>query len=287
MRLIVPPDTALYHQLQTLARNQRLVFFAGLPGTGKSLLIHQLAHLAVAGGRTVHLLQWDVARPVFEASPPGQRYPMVHGITHGVVRKAIGLWARHLLVRWHQQHHGPSHLLIGEVPCIGHRLIELARPYDDPAERLLTDASSRFVIPVPSPQVRGFVEAERRRRQVDPVHDQETQDAPPSVLQALWHELARIAPRLGVARTSCTIPLPYDPALYQGVYQVLLRHRHTHVMPVDTLLPTTTVSVYDFAIERTCIMPSSEEVARFIEAVEQHYPDAKTLQREMDQWYLV
>jgi adenylylsulfate kinase-like enzyme len=48
-----------------------MVFLAGLPGTGKSLLAHQLAHMASDAGRTIHLLQWDVARPVFEASAAG------------------------------------------------------------------------------------------------------------------------------------------------------------------------------------------------------------------------
>ena len=79
---------------------QRMVFFAGLPGTGKSLLVHQVAHLAFGVGRSVHLLQWDVARPVFEASPAGRRYPLVDGVTQAVIRKAAGLWVRQALVTW-------------------------------------------------------------------------------------------------------------------------------------------------------------------------------------------
>ena len=50
-----------------------MVFVAGLPGTGKSLLVNQLVHIAARAGRLVHLLQWDVARPTFE----------VHGIAGG------------------------------------------------------------------------------------------------------------------------------------------------------------------------------------------------------------
>ncbi len=70
-----------------------MVFFAGLPGTGKSLLVHQLVHVAAGRGRRVHLLQWDVARPVLEASPAGRRYPLADGVTHAVVRtrrRAVG-----------------------------------------------------------------------------------------------------------------------------------------------------------------------------------------------------
>ena len=66
-------DPALHERLTGLAGSARMVFVAGLPGTGKSLVIHQLAHLAADAGRAVHLLQWDVARPVFEASAAGRR----------------------------------------------------------------------------------------------------------------------------------------------------------------------------------------------------------------------
>ncbi|PWU23936.1 MAG: hypothetical protein C5B48_07755, partial [Candidatus Rokuibacteriota bacterium] len=67
-RDIIHFDIRLEEQIRGL-RARRLVFFAGLPGTGKSLLVQQLAHVAGAAGRRIHLLQWDVARPVFEASP--------------------------------------------------------------------------------------------------------------------------------------------------------------------------------------------------------------------------
>lgn len=140
-----------------------MVFVAGLPGTGKSLLIHQLAHVAGAAGRVIHLLQWDVARPVFEASDAGRRYPMVDGVTHPIVRKAVGLWSRRALAGWQRRHPGAEHLLIGETPFVGHRLIELARCADDAAEPVLSAATCRFVIAVPSVEVRRFVEAERDR----------------------------------------------------------------------------------------------------------------------------
>src|SRR5215475_3069929 len=110
--LVAAADAGLYAHLRQLASGERCVFFAGLPGTGKSLLSHQLAHLAHALGRTVHMLQWDVARPVFEASAAGQRYPVVHGVTHGVIRRAAGLWARQALGQWHQRYSEPQHLLI-------------------------------------------------------------------------------------------------------------------------------------------------------------------------------
>ena len=118
-------------RLHALASGARLVFFAGLPGTGKSLLVHQLAHLAQGAGRTVHLLQWDTARPRFEASPAGARYPVIAGVTQGVIRKAVGLWVRRAVLEWAAGHAAAEHLLIGETPLVGNRFVELARVEDD------------------------------------------------------------------------------------------------------------------------------------------------------------
>ncbi len=87
MPIVIGTTPRLRDKLQGLA-TCRFVFMAGLPGTGKSLLVHQLAHLAAGAGRTVHLLQWDVARPLFEASPAGGRYPLKDGVTHATIRKA-------------------------------------------------------------------------------------------------------------------------------------------------------------------------------------------------------
>jgi hypothetical protein len=204
-----------------------------------------------------------------------------------MIRKAVGRWARHALVLWHRQHAAPQHLLIGETPFIGNRFIELAQSQHDAAEALLRQHSSLFVIPVPSRRVRQHIESERQRRSTNPMHRQEQEDAPPHVLQALWQELVHIAPRLNLPVSGHGTQVPYDPALYQDVYQALLKHRHVRIMPVDTLLPTATWSVYDFAIERTYIVPAPEEVGRFIQEVEQRYSEPEVLQREMTQWYRV
>ena len=265
----------------------RPLCFAGLPGTGKSLLSHQLTHLAHALGRTVHMLQWDVARPVFEASTAGQRYPVVHGVTHGVIRKAAGLWARQAVVQWHQRYPEAGHLLIGETPFVGHRFIELARRRADAAEPLLQAAC--FVVPVPSRAVRDFLEAERQRRSVRPLHAQEREDAPPQVLRDLWRHLVGIAPALGVEPElpASAAEEPYDPVLYQGVYQRLLAQRQVLVLPMDTILPTTTLSVYDFAVPRHDVVPTGEEVTHFIGEVEQQYPDLDVLQQDIDHWYMI
>lgn len=284
--MIVQDDAVVYQQLRQLATRQRLVFFAGLPGTGKSLLSHQLTHLAVAAGRIVHLLQWDMARPVFEAHPYGQRYPVVDGVTHGVIRIAVSRWARLALLQWEREHSDPAHLLIGETPFIGHRFMDLAWRLPDAAEEVLQHASV-FVLPVPSAPVRHYIEMERQRRSIHPVHPQEREDAPPQVLQALWQELARLAPHFGLAQPVGDLPVPYDPALYQAIYTCLLKHRQVCVLPMHTRLPTAQVSVYDFAVKYLPLLPGPADVLRCIQAVEQAYPDAMVLQHALTQWYLV
>jgi hypothetical protein len=286
--LVVRLAPRLHAALSELAETGRLVFFAGLPGTGKSLLIHQLAHLAHEQGRSIHLLQWDVARPVFEASAPGRRYPQERGVTHGVVRLAVGRWARHALVGWDRAHPEAAHLLIGEAPLVGHRLVELARPGDDPAEPLLAAAGTRFVVPVPSGEVRRHLEAERRRRAGRPLHPRETEDAPPEVLQALWRELASVAHALGIvaAPPDPAAPMGFDPDVYRQVYARVLARRRVTSLPIDTLLPTASLSVYDFRVPAPDLVPAAEEAARFVEAAGAAYGDPEALRREIERWWM-
>jgi hypothetical protein len=130
-RLVVEADPRLAEAIRGLAE-QRMVFFAGLPGTGKSLLVHQLTHLAASAGRSVHLLQWDVApglrgecrRPAISARR--RRHPPRH-------QKGGRALARRAVVDWHERNPDPRHLLIGETPFVGNRFAELARRLDDAA----------------------------------------------------------------------------------------------------------------------------------------------------------
>ena len=286
--LIVQEDPGLHDRLERLARDGRMVFFAGLPGTGKSLMIHQLAHLAAAAGRTVHLLQWDTARPVFEANPAGRRYPMRTGVTHSVIRRALGVWVRDALARWERSCPGSGNLLIGETPLIGGRFVELARRLDDAAEPLLAATSCRFVIPVPSRDLRRFLEAARDRRARQPAHAREREDAPPHLMRELWEQLAGVAPRLGIAAVGRgSGPLPYDPALYGRIYERVLRHRHAEVLSMEKPLSSDCISVYEFAIAAHDVVPAPDEAAAQIEWVEGRYPDLGTLEEESTRWYEV
>ncbi len=276
-RLVMDADRRLAERIRALA-GRRMVFFAGLPGTGKSLLAHQLVHVAGGVGRRLHLLQWDVARPVFEASPAGRRYPLHDGVTHAVIRRAAGLWVRDAVARWSARHPEPEHLLVGETPFVGHRFVELARRIDDRAEVSLASSSCRFVIATPSREVRSFLEAQRERRSAQPLHPREREDAPPHVLRDLWQSLATIAG--GGAG-----PSPYDPAVYASVYERVLRHRNTEVVGLDVILPTERLSVYDFAVSPRDLVPSADDAERFIDEVERRYADLRALDGEIARWW--
>jgi hypothetical protein len=283
--LAAAADPALHAQLERLARAARVVFVAGLPGTGKSLVIQQLARLAAVAGRHVHLLQWDVARPVFEATEAGRRYPVVDGVTHPMVRAAVGLWARHAVAEWARRERDDRGLLLGEAPLVGHRLIELARPAADAAEPILSAPSCRFAIAVPSVEVRAFVEAERERRAARPLHPREREDAPPVVLRALWRELNRVARRLAVAAPGDDAP--YDPEVYRRVYEAVLRRRHAETIALRTVLPTAESSVYELGVAVRDLVPRAETARAAMREAEARYPDAAALAHEVERWWAV
>lgn len=285
--LILNSGEPLMETLTSLARDARFAFFAGLPGTGKSLLVHQLAHLAHARGRRIHLLQWDVARPVFEASDPGRRYPQDAGVTHGMIRLAVGRWARAALARWHAEHPGFADVLIGETPFVGHRLVELARRDHDPAEAVLSAEWTRFVIPVPTRDLRAHLEAERARRTRQPLHPRESEDAPPDVLHDLWRQLVVVARTLGLVGDGVRRgdDVPYDPQIYQRVYEHLLSRRHAQTVTLDTRLPTADFTPYRFEIPTVDVVPTPAEASLTIHDVQASYPDAGDLQAAIDRWY--
>jgi hypothetical protein len=223
---------------------------------------------------------------VFEASAPGRGYPQERGVTHGVIRLAVGRWARIAVARWHAEHPGVADMLIGETPFVGHRLIELARPDRDEAERVLSAEGTRFVVPVPSRALRAHLEAERARRARDPLHRREQEDAPPEVLRDLWRQLVAAARVLGVVDPAIgpADGVPYDPAIYRRVYERLLAHRHATTLPLDTRLPTREFSAYDFRVPIVDVVPTEADAARAIRAVEERYRDPDVLQREIDGW---
>jgi len=213
---------------------------------------------------------------------------MRRGVTHSVIRKALGVWVRGAVARWAHGFPGPRDLLIGETPLVGNRFVELARRLEDAAEPLLAAPSCRFVIPVPSRDVRRFLEAARGRRARRPAHAREREDAPPHLLRELWDHLAGVAPHLGIdAVRAGSRPRPYDPALYGRIYQRILRHRRTEILSMEKPLSSEAISVYEFAVSARDVVPAPDEAVAAIEQVERLYPDLNALEQEIDRWYEV
>ena len=65
---------------------------------------------------------------------------------------------------------------------------------------------------------------------------------------------------------------PYDPAVYAGVYERVLRHRNTDALGLDVILPTERLSVYDSRSPALDLIPSATDAERFIDEVERRYP---------------
>lgn len=277
-KTILPEESQIYRCFLELIGSADCVIFAGLPGVGKSLLLQQLTLMALDAGRTPHLFQWDTARQPFE-SP---RYPLDQGATHPMVIKATGVWLRGALLQWHKAHSHGNAILIGEVPLIGGRLMEIARRADDAAEPLLADARTVFVLPVPSRRVRALIERRRAASIANPAHENEAQDAPPDLLRALWLELYDIARQLGLAQAVASDP-HYSPEIYEGTYRHLLRHRQVIALAMDEPLRPV-ASVYDF----DAILPQliadrggAQALLREIEAT----TSIARLRRDAARWY--
>ena len=279
-----PHDSVISTKLLKLAGTQRMVFFAGLPGVGKSLLIRELAHMAHGIGRRVHLLQWDVARQGFLTDAVLAKYSDVTGVTHAVIRKAMGAWARSAVVAWDDANPDDADLLIGEAPLIGNRFIELAVPMHDDAEHLLRAAHTSFLIPVPSREVRHAMEAARAASTANPRHERERGDARPNVMHAIWEELRQTASIMGVSSPSDEA---YSPDTYKDVYLEALKHRRPEVIPIDIVLPPINRSVYDFQVPSHDLAPTPAEGEALIEQVERTYPDLAALEGEVARWYAV
>src|SRR4029453_19211147 len=103
-------------------------------------LVQQIALMAQAAGRQVHLLQWDVTRAAFERPEILARFPESNGVTHAAIRQGVGTWARGAVQAWHERFAGGEHLLIVEAALIGNRLRELIVARADAAEPLLAGA---------------------------------------------------------------------------------------------------------------------------------------------------
>ncbi|MGH8239162.1 MAG: hypothetical protein ACREXP_19380 [Steroidobacteraceae bacterium] len=259
------PATAARQILEAAAREARYIVFCGIPGAGKSFLLREQLGLAVAAGRSVSLLQWDVMRQAFEQPAVLSRYPEIGGSTHAMIRRAVGLWVRGAIARWATEHSRPTHVLLIEAPLVGGRMIELARHVHDAAEPLLSGPDARYFVPSPSVEVRAAIEAARREEMSSHRHARDAANAPPQLVDELWQLVAMTAARLGLASGVDTSA--YSPDLYFAVYQAVLHRRAVTRVPVEEIIHSAS-SPYEFGAQFPELAPSAVEVNELIARAE-------------------
>lgn len=230
-------------------------------------MLQRAARIAAERGRRVHVVRWDVARLAFERPEILARYPEVGGVTHPTIRRAVGVWVRPAVQRWHEAA-DEGGLLLGETPLVGERLAELARRRDDGVEPLLASERTVFIVPVPSGEVRRAVTSARERDMAAPQHVRDAASAPPHLVRWHWDDLLREAGERGV---SGAVPgAGYDARLYAAAYRTLLRDRHDAILPMDAVLDVRG-SVHDVASAGE-LVPAPEEVAAALAAAEAGTP---------------
>ena len=224
--------------LHAAAREARCAVICGVPGMGKSLLLREQARIATDLGRPVHRLQWDIARQPFERGDILARYPEIEGSTHPVIRRAAGIWVRRAVAQWWSTHEDGADLLLIEAPLVGARFIELARQGSDAAEACLASPTTRFLVPVPSREVRAAIQAARVSDTAAPQHERDTASAIPVLVDVLWQEVVAAARALELAEGDHRPDNQheYSPALYAALFHQVLRHRHNAVVPVTEIV---------------------------------------------------
>lgn len=254
MTILASEGSALRARLETMvAPARRCLVMVGVPGVGKSLWAQQAALIAIARGRSVTLLQWDVVRQPLEQPPYDERFPEVDGVTHPAIRLAVNAWTRGAVARWHATAPDDA-LLICETSLTEARLTDLANPINDGAEPLLSGETTLFVAPTPTAALREQISRQRERDSAEPRHENDRGSAPMNVLEESWRALQLH----GDPSTGATTG--FDPDRYVAIYARLLRHRHFERLDINDAF-TVPGSAFDLpsSIERLEIEPDEVE----------------------------
>lgn len=279
-------DTVGGKALADAASGRRMVFFTGLPASGKSFLLRQQTSIAANAGRRVHVMRWDSGLAAFETDSVLAKYPEVGDGTHPVIRKAAGLWARQAIARWLADYPDPANMLIGEAPIIGNRFSELVQALPDDAEPALASEATAFIYPVPTKQVRAKLEANRRASFANPQHPDEARDAPPATMEQAWLLTRAKAVDLGLVRAvESEGQDEYDETTCERFFEHLLQHRNARAIKVDRLL-SNGGSAHDLDADVTELIATPREVADAIAAVEAAM-SAESAARDIENWHLV
>jgi hypothetical protein len=282
-RCIIPPETAIGASFRKAVKSRKIIAVAGLPSSGKSLMLQQLSILAHQEGRRVHSMQWDSARRAFETPEWLARYPERDNITHPAIRKVVGLWVRKAIKDWYKVHADDRDILIAELPVVGGRFAELLQPQDDTAERTLRSEDVIFFVPVPTRDMRKTITGHRATTFANPRNEQETKDAPIHIVEADWiaaRQLYNLWQGIESTREDEAI---YDPDIYTSVFRRLLRFRNVEILDVNQSFETKG-SAYERPFPVTELTAAAREVAATFDILAERYP-GKLAETATDGWW--
>ncbi len=261
-----------------------MVFFTGLPASGKSFLLRKQISISVSLGRRVHIMRWDTGLAAFQTEDILARYPDVSDGTHPLIRKAAGLWGRRALARWLAENTDPTDMIVGEVPIIGNRFSEFIQVQPDQVETALVSDGTKFIYPVPTKSLRDKLEAIRRSTFANPKHPDEARDAPPSTMELAWHLTCAKAAELGLISEE-KIYSPYEEMIYVRFFEHLLQYRNAIGIGVDTIY-SDAGSAHDLGANVSELSAGPDEVQCAIAEVEAAFTVGEAA-RDVESWYRV
>lgn len=282
-QIIIPKDSPIRTQLEHAVSTRRMIFVAGLPGTGKSLMLQQIILLADQAGRRVHTMQWDAARRPFETTQWLEKYPEVDNLTHPGIRKAVGLWVRQGLLNWNEAHSDPAELLVAELPVVGGRFTELLHQSDDEAETLLGSDQAVFFVPIPRAEIRRAIEGFRADTFANPRNEQETKDAPPEIVQNDWLDIRRVYDLWTDTQSDPATAHIYDAEIYRFVYDRLMRHRNLQILDIDRTFETKG-SAYERTVPVKELAATDAEITVSFALLQHKFP-GDSVNPALEAWY--
>lgn len=280
---IIPTSSSVFQTLKKAAKEAKAVVFSGLPGVGKSLYINQFQAIAAKEGRTITVIQWDIARKAFESGKAAAHFPMGAGVVHNGVKLSVGAWLLDTIKSWLKNTQHSENLLLIEAPLVGHRFIELAKIQSDKSlEDFFSSPAFQFLVPIPSKKVRAKIEGDRSAQIAE---DAKTwTGAKPSVMLMIWKMVCGIANKFGQ-----NIPMEgqptYDPKIYEFVFNKILQHRHFTPLPIDEIYPVSVENEAD--LHATGSLAANEEVAdKYAAQILSQYSNLADIDTVVADWYL-
>ncbi len=278
---IIPTSSPVFKQLDELAAQKQIVVFSGLPGVGKSLYVREFQLIAKSYGRTVDLIQWDVARKSFETDFINKHFPIQDGTVHNGFKLIAGKWLMDEVSLWIEQHWDSDRLLLIEAPLVGHRFIELVKPTDDKdLEMHLASEAVAVVMPIPSSEVRAKIEAERMRQVKEDA--KVWSGAKPSVMLMLWKMTCGIANEFG-KDIDLSVQPPYDSAIYEFVFKKILQHRNFVPLIIDEVFEVPQESE-DALHDQESMKADAETADHYGQMIQESYTE-DAINEVVSNWY--